>query len=137
MNIPERVKAIVKTCKALQGKTIFDIVKMQEFQDNLEAYVNCQNEDREKTMQSLEAIKVYSGKKNLKVPAHVIDHFKGWKAKDYAYEYMRILQQRSGCNADERRYILQISQQAYNKTVADIVIAEFPKLKKYFYENPN
>lgn len=137
MNIPEKVKAKIRTCKALQGKTIFDVVKMQEFQDNLAAYIQCQKEDREQIQKSYEAMKKLGGTKGYKLPAHVIDYFQTWTSKDFAYEYIRILTQRSGCTADERRYILQICQQAYNKTVADFVVAEFPQLKKYFFPKAN
>lgn len=135
--IPERAKAKIKQCKALQGKTVFDVVKMQEFQDNLAAYVRCQQEDREQIRKSYEAMKKLGGTKGYKLPAHVLDHFDGWAAKDFAMEYIRVLTQKSGCSAEERRYILQICQQAYNKTVADFVVAEFPNLSKYFYPKPN
>lgn len=135
MNIPLKVKNRIKTCKALQGKTIFDILKMDEYRSNLEAYIRCQREDREKTIASYKAMKQLN--ENAKLPAHVIDHFEKWQTDDYIYEYMRILQSKSGCSHEERRYLLQICQQAYNKTVADFVVAEFPQFKKYFYPKAN
>lgn len=135
MNLPEKVKTKIRTCKALQGKTIFEILKMDEYRSNLEAYIRCQREDREKTIASYEAMKQLN--KNAKLPAHVIDHFEKWQTDDYIYEYMRILTQKSGCSHEERRFLLQICQQAYNKTVADFVVAEFPQFKKYFYPKAN
>lgn len=135
MSLPERAKAKIKQCKALQGKTIFDVLKTEEFIMNLEAYIKCQREDREKTIASFKAMKQLNSM--AKLPAHVIDHFENWKTSDFIYEYMRILQHRSGCKHEERRYILQICQQAYNKTIADIVILEFPELTKYFYPKTN
>lgn len=135
MKIPEKVKARIKTCKALQGKTIFDILKTDEYQTNLSAYISCQKEDRQKTFESYRAMKVLN--KTAKVPAHVIDHFEKWEAKDFTLEYMRILQSRSGLSKDERHYIMQICLQAYNKTVADFVVAEFPRYAKYFFSKPN
>lgn len=135
MNIPIKAKNKIKNCKALQGKTIFDVIKMDVYSTNLEAYIRCQREDREKAIASFKAIKKFNS--TAKMPTHVIDHFKEWQTKDFVYEYMRILTQKSGCTSNERRYILQICQQAYNKTVADIVIAEFPDMKKYFYPQAN
>lgn len=135
MNITDKVRAKIKTCKALQGKTIFDVLKMDEYKSNLEAYIRCQKEDREKTIASFMAMKKLN--ENAKLPAHVIDHFEKWQTDDYIYEYMRILQSKSGCNHEERRYILQICQQAYNKTIADFVVVEFPELKKYLFPEVN
>lgn len=135
MELPVKVKNRIKTCKALEGKTIFDVLKMDEYANNLEAYIQAQKEDREQTKASFNAMKKLN--KMARLPSHVIDHFTDWQTKDYIYEYMRILQQKSGSKADERRYILQICQQAYNKTVADFVVAEFPQFKKYFYPKAN
>ena len=137
MNLPTKVKNKIKTCQALKGKTVFEVIRTQEYQDNLTAYLKCQREDRASIQSSYDAMKKLGGAKGYKLPAHVIDHFKDWEAKEFGLEYMRILQQRSGCSADERTYIIQICQQAYNKTVADFVVAEFPQLKKYLYPKAN
>lgn len=135
MKITESVKNKIKSCKALQGKTIFDVVKMDEFATNLEAYIKCQREDREQTRASFKAMKQLNPK--AKLPAHVIDHFEKWETKDFIYEYMRILQAKSGCGKNERIYILQLCQQAYNKTVADFVVAEFPELRELYFPKAN
>lgn len=135
MKINDKVRAKIKTCKALQGKTIFDILKTDDYSRNLAAYIKAQREDREQAIASYKAMRKINPR--VRIRAHVIDHFEKWNIEDFIIEYMRILQSRSGCNHEERRYIMQICQQAYNKTVADIVILEFPELKKYFYPKTN
>lgn len=135
MKITNRVREKIKTCKALQGKTIFDILKSDDYKTNLEAYITSQREDREQTIASYKAMRKLNTK--AKLSTHVIDHFANWETTDYIYEYMRILQSKSGLTHEERRYIKQICLQAYNKTVADLVVAEFPQLNKYFYPEAN
>ena len=63
----------IRSCKALQGKTIADICEMPEFRDNLGAYIGAQREDRKAIRASYEAMKKLGGAKGYKLPAHPID----------------------------------------------------------------
>ena len=68
------------------------------------------------------------GAKGYKVPAHVIDGLSTLTVEDLAIEYARVVAGGSTRTSAERLYIRQIGQQAYNLTVAQFVVEEFPEL---------
>lgn len=119
----------IRSCKALQGKTIADICEMQKFRDNLGAYISAQRSDRKAIRASYEAMKKLGGAKGYKLPAHPIDKVMALSVAEFADEYLAVVLKISERNAAERLYIKQLGQQAYNLTVSQMVCDEFPELK--------
>lgn len=119
----------IRNCKALQGKTVTDIITMPRFIENLAAYWTVQKEDRAAVRKSYEAMHKMGGAKGYKIPAHVIDHLPNMTAEDLAIEYAKVIAGGSLMNYAARKYIQQIGQQAYNLTIAQYVVDEYPELK--------
>lgn len=124
---PETIKKIER-CKALQGKTIFDVVVMPRFVENLAAYWTAQKTDRDAIRKSYQAMRKMGGAKGFKLPAHPIDDLDGLTTEELAIEFAKVVAGGSNRVAAERKYIRQIGQQAYNLTVAQCVVDEFPEL---------
>lgn len=129
-------KSKMLACKALQGKTIRDIVTMSRFVENLAAYWTAQKADRDATRKSYQAMLKLGGAKGYKMPAHVIDRLENLTAEDMAVEFAQVIYGGSNRSAAERKYIRQIGQQAYNLTVAQIVVEEFPELEEELLPKP-
>ena len=125
----KEIQQKIASCKALQGKSILDLCHTERFMDNLAAYLTAQREDRKAIRQSYEAMRKLGGAKGYKIPAHTIDHLSELSVDDFAREYLAVIGGCSKRNAAERKYIQQLGQQAYNLTVAQIVVEEFPELK--------
>lgn len=123
----------IAACKKLQGMTVGDIIKSQRFTDNLAAYISAQREDRKAIQKSYAAMRKLGSTRGLKLPAHVIDRLMDLSVTDFAAEYGRIIDHRSERPAAERKYIQQLGGQAYNLTIAQYVIEEFPETKNYFF----
>lgn len=124
---PETIKKIER-CKAIQGKTIFDVVVMPRFVENLAAYWTAQKTDRDAIRKSYQAMRKMGGAKGFKLPAHPIDDLDGLTTEELAIEFAKVVAGGSTRVAAERKYIRQIGQQAYNLTVAQCVVDEFPEL---------
>lgn len=123
----ETLKKISK-CKALQGMTVEDVVKSERFRENLAAYLTAQREDRKAIRSSYAAMRKAGGAKGYKLPAHVIDNFMDCTVEEFANEYLKVLSKMSLRPMRERQYIGQLGQQAYNLTIAQIVVDEFPEV---------
>lgn len=123
----------INECKALQGKTVADIVEMQRFQLNLTKYFTAQKEDRKAIQASYRTMHRFGTPKGYKLPAHAIDKVMDWSVEDLAVEYLRIFNKESKESAAVRKYIFQLAGQAYNLTIAQIVCEEFPELESYFF----
>lgn len=119
----------IRDCKALQKMTIEDLCKTDRFRDNLAAYMTAQREDRKAIRASYDAMRKLGGVKGYKIPAHPIDDVISMSVEEFAREYLNVISKCSKRPAAERQYILQLGQQAYNLTVAQIVINEFPELE--------
>ena len=119
----------VRKCKALQGITIFDVVVMPRFVENLAAYWTAQKADRDAIRKSYQAMHKVGGAKGFRLPAHVLDDLEQMTAEELAVEYAKVVAGGSTRVAAQRKYIRQIGQQAYNLTIAEIAIDEFPELK--------
>lgn len=119
----------IRDCKALQNVTIEDLCKTDRFRDNLAAYMTAQREDRKAIRASYDAMRKLGGVNGYKIPAHPIDDLMSLSVDDFAREYLNVISKCSKRPAAERKYILQLGQQAYNLTVAQIVINEFPELE--------
>jgi len=113
----------VRECKALQGKSVIDVMDMQEFQDNLAAYWTQQIKSRKEVEKNYKLI-------CKRVPAHAIGNLQNLSVSQLMREYVLILDGMSERPSQERLYIKQICKQAYNLTVAQIVCKEFPELEK-------
>ena len=119
----------IRDCKALQNVTVEELCQSDLFRDNLAAYMNAQCEDRKAIRASYDAMRKLGGAKGFKIPAHPIDDLMSLSVEDFAVEYLNVISKCSKRPAAERQYILQLGQQAYNLTVAQIVINEFPELE--------
>lgn len=119
----------IQSCKALAGKTVEELIATERFRNNLAAYMQAQREDRKQIRASYEAMRKAGGVKGYKLPAHPIDRVIDLSVDDFAAEYMSVIAKMSKRPHAERRYIQQLGQQAYNLTVAQIVVEEYPELE--------
>lgn len=118
----------IRSCKALQGKDVANIIAMPRFLENLGAYWTAQKTDRDAIRKSYDAMRKMGGAKGYRIPAHVFDDLGGMSVADLAVEYAKVVAGGSTRNHAERLYIRQIGQQAYNLTIAQIVVDEYPEL---------
>lgn len=118
----------IESCKALQGKTVEELIATDRFRNNLAAYMTAQKEDRKQIRASYEAMRKLGGAKGYKLPAHPIDRVINLSVEDFAVEYLAVIANASKRPVAERRYIQQLGQQAYNLTVAQYVVDEYPEL---------
>jgi len=125
----------MQQCKALQGKTVADIIATARFRDNLAAYMNAQREDRKAIRASYNAMRKLGGVKGFKIPAHPIDRVIELSVEDFAVEFAAVVAKASKRPVAERQYIKQLGQQAYNLTVAQYVVEEYPELEPILLPN--
>ena len=125
----EEILTKIQSCKALSGKTVDELIATERFRNNLAAYMKAQREDRKQIRASYEAMRKAGGVKGYKLPAHPIDRVIDLSVDDFAAEYMSVIAKMSKRPHAERRYIQQLGQQAYNLTVAQIVVEEYPELE--------
>lgn len=119
----------VASCKALQGMTVADLIATARFRDNLAAYMTAQRTDRKAIWESYEAMRKLGGAKGYKLPAHPIDRVIDMTVEQFADEYMAVISKASARPVAERQYIEQLGKQAYNLTVAQYVVDEYPELE--------
>ena len=118
----------IASCKALQEMTVADLCDTVRFRDNLAAYMTAQRTDRDAIRKSYDAMRKLGGAKGYKLPAHPIDRVIGLTVEQFAAEYLAVLGRTSKRPVAERLYIQQLGQQAYNLTVAQYVVDEYPEL---------
>ena len=118
----------IASCKALQEMTVADLCATVRFRDNLAAYMTAQRTDRDAIRKSYDAMRKLGGAKGYKLPAHPIDRVIGLTVEQFADEYLAVLGRTSKRPVAERQYIQQLGQQAYNLTVAQYVVDEYPEL---------
>lgn len=118
----------IESCKALQGMTVEDLVNNDRFRNNLAAYMAAQKEDRKQIRASYEAMRKLGGAKGYKLPAHPIDRVIDLTAGEFAAEFLAVVAKKSERPVAERQYIQQLGMQAYNLTVAQYVVEEYPEL---------
>lgn len=119
----------IASCKALREMTVADLCATARFRDNLAAYMAAQRADREAVRKSYQAMKKLGGAKGYKLPAHPIDRVINMSVDDFALAFMGVLAKTEKRPAAEREYIRQLGQQAYNLTVAEYVVDEYPELE--------
>ena len=118
----------IASCKALQEMTVADLCATVRFRDNLAAYMTAQRTVRDAIRKSYDAMRKLGGAKGYKLPAHPIDRVINLSVEDFAVEYLAVIANASKRPVAERRYIQQLGQQAYNLTVAQYVVDEYPEL---------
>lgn len=118
----------ISRCKALQGATVEDVVKSERFRENLAAYLTAQRDDRKAIQSSYKAMRKAGGAAGYKLPAHVIDKFMDCTVGEFVADYLEVLAKVSPRPMRERQYIRQLGGQAYNLTITQFVIDEFPEL---------
>lgn len=109
--------------------TVADLIATARFRDNLAAYMTAQRTDRKAIRESYEAMRKLGGAKGYKLPAHPIDRVIDMTVEQFADEYMAVISKASARPVAERQYIEQLGKQAYNLTVAQYVVDEYPELE--------
>lgn len=127
--LDKETKRKIASCKALQEMTVADLCATVRFRDNLAAYMTAQRTDRDAIRKSYDAMRKLGGAKGYKLPAHPIDRVINMPVEDFAVEYLAVIANASKRPVAERRYIQQLGQQAYNLTVAQMVVEEYPELE--------
>ena len=126
----------IASCKALQGMTVEDFIKNDRFRENLAGYLTEQRETRKMARASYAAMKKVGGAKGYKLPAHVCDKFIDVSVDQFSEMFMAVVAKRYNGPLAERQYILQLGMQAYNLTVAQYVLEEYPELEPVLLPKP-
>ena len=77
------------------------------------------------------------GAKGYKLPAHPIDRVIDLSVDEFAAEFLAVVSGISKRSAAERKYIEQLGRQAYNLTVAQYVVEEYPELENTLIPKKN
>lgn len=131
----KEIQTKIESCKALQGKTVEDLIETPRFRENLAAYMTEQRETRKAARASLKAMEKLRGP--MKLSAHPIDRVINLTVDQFADEYKRVISRESSCSRAVRQYVEQLGRQAYNLTVAQFVIDEFPELEPILLPKTN
>lgn len=126
----------IESCKALKGKSVADVVHDEKFLDNLSAYMAAQREDRKQIRASYEAMRKVGGSKGYKLPSHPIDRVIDLLTVQFAAEFLAVITKTSKRPFAERQYIQQLGMQAYNLTVAQYIVEEYPELEPVLLPKP-
>ena len=133
----KEARAKIASCKALQGKTVADVARMPKFVENLGKYMQAQKEDRSQIQASYLAMRKLGGAKGYKLPSHVIDRVINLTVEQFRDAWLEVINKTSSRPRAERDYIEQLGMQAYNLTVAQYIVAEFPELHDMFFPKAN
>lgn len=125
----KEIQQKIASCKALQGMTVEDFIKNDRFRENLAGYLTEQRETRKTARASYAAMRKVGGVKGYKLPAHVCDKFIDVPVDQFAELFMAVIAKRYNGPFAERQYIRQLGMQAYNLTVAQYVVDEYPELE--------
>lgn len=137
MKVKTEILEKMKACKALAGKTVLDVLEMPEFAANLGKYFDAQKAEWQAARKSLEAQRKIAGTNRLRLPAHTLDKLIGWSNEMLLAEFVKMVQKTSTSSHAVREYVGQLGMQAYNVTVANFVVAEFPELSDFFFPTTN
>lgn len=136
LNVIKNVDKI-RSCKALQGVSVEQLIKGERYRNNIAAYLKEQQETRKTTIASYKAMHKFGGPIGYKLPAHVVDHFIDWTVDKFIAEFINVIAKRSELSCAERQYIEQLGKQAYNLTVAQYVVEEFTELENELLNRSN
>lgn len=128
----KEAKKKIAACKALQGMTVEGVIDTPRFRENMAAYLTEQRTAREAAKKSFAAVKK-AGMRGYKLPAHVCDMFVEMPVSEFVKLYKGVISRKLWRPFRERQYIQQLGGQAYNLTIAQYVIDEFPEMKDYFF----
>ena len=123
----DEINKKIASCKALQGMTVEDVIMSDRFRDNLAAYMTEQRETRNMAKRSYLSMHMLGGP-IYRLPAHPIDRVINQPVEDFRNDFMLVIGKKSARPHSEREYIRQLGQQAYNLTVAQFVVEEYPEL---------
>ena len=112
----------IASCKALQGKTIGDILEMDRYTAVLTAILDEQKSTRR-------AARKAAHEAGLKLKSHVVDRFLGMPEGEFRKEFILVLEHASGRPFRERQYIEQVGRLALKQTIESYIIEEYPELK--------
>lgn len=131
---PEDVlRRCASSCKWLDGKTVWDVISTPEFLENLGKYFEAQKEDYKAAAATFKA----TARRFQRMPAHAITHFLDMSTEAFRDEFCRCLAKRSIRPCAQREYVEQLGMQAYNITVANAIVAEFPETKDILFPTTN
>ena len=133
----KEIRQKIASCKALQGKTISDVCQLDRFLENLGAYLEAQRTDRKAIQASYQAMRKMGGAKGYRLPAHPIDRVMDLTVEQFRDEFCSCIAAKNQRPAAQREYILQLGMQAYNLTIGQIVIEEYPELKNVIFPQTN
>lgn len=122
----------IAACKKLQGMTVEGVIDTPRFRENMAAYLAEQRETRRAAKASFAAVRK-AGMRGYKLPSHACDMFVTMPVDEFTRLYKDVISRRSERPFRERQYIQQLGGQAYNLTIAQYVIEEFPETKDYFF----
>jgi len=125
----EHLRKCAEQCKALKGKSVSDVIASPEFLENLGKYWAAQREDYAAAVSTFKA----TAKPLQRMPAHPITHFLELDAEGMRQEFAKCVGRTSLRPRSQREYIEQLGMQAYNVTVANALVAEFPELKDILF----
>lgn len=109
--------------------TVEDFINNDRFRENLAGYLTEQRETRKTARASYAAMRKVGGAKGYKLPAHVCDKFIDVSVDQFAELFMAVIANRYNGPLAERQYVRQLGMQAYNLTVAQYVVEEYPELE--------
>ena len=127
----------IASCKALQGISVLDFCHTERFMNNLGAYIEAQRQDRKAIQASYQAMRKMGGAKGYKLPAHPIDRLMDLSVEQFRDEFCACINRNNQRPVAQRKYIWQLGMQAYDLTVAQIVIDEFPELESILIPKTN
>ena len=112
----------IRKTKALQGKSVEDVVRSERFFRVLATYMREQKETRE-------AADLLAKSRNLTLNTHPMTEMDMEDVDGFREEYLKCLSKTSELRPMMRKYIMQLAGQAYAYTVALIICEQFPELK--------
>lgn len=99
--------------------------------------MEAQRADRKAIQSSYEAMRKMGGAKGYKLPAHPIDRVINLSVEKFRDEFCDCVKRVNPRPAAQRKYIWQLGMQAYNLTVAQLVVDEFPELESILIPKTN
>lgn len=112
----------IRNTKALQDKSVEDVVRSERFFRVLSTYLKEQQATRE-------AAGLLAKSRGLTLNTHPMTELDLSDVDGFREEYLKCLSKTSELRPMVRKYIMQLAGQAYAYTVALIVCEQFPELK--------
>ena len=123
----------IASCKALHGISVLDFCHTERFLNNLGAYLEAQRTERKAIQASYQAMRKMGGAKGYRLPAHPIDRLMDLSVEQFRDEFCACINRNNQRPVAQRKYIWQLGMQAYDLTIGQIVIEEYPELKNVIF----